>query len=330
MEEVNDDHVQGKTPALHLAGDGENLLLGAVAQAALPVAQAVLRHPGRPAGGRRIEGEDLRGGVPGDDIVVQLARAREMPFREVFREGHGAHAGVVPQKAVAQAGHIEGDAGLGIPVLQLQHGALLVQASHLVLAHAEDLLPVVRLKAGEELIVRRPGNRPQLPCGDIEGQTVAVHPVAVPPALPEERLPPGVLEGEPALLVEMRRDLAVAQREGASGPVEPRPLVSPVPGVCGVLFLLRDLGVRGGDRLRQRPVVLRERAPRHPHPDPVFAPGLDPKQRRAVSGLDRRVLRLYVHLRASLRPGVPGRFFQYTRGSGPLQSGTQLHEPQKR
>jgi hypothetical protein len=102
------------------ARDGQQLLLRAVAQAALPVAQAVIRHVGGVARRVGVAGEQLRGRIARADPVVQLAGGLGLPPGTVGGEGRAARwAGFVPQKAVAEAGNVEGHGRLGVAMRQL-------------------------------------------------------------------------------------------------------------------------------------------------------------------------------------------------------------------
>ena len=157
VEEIGHDHIQRQTELLILPGHGKQLLLGLIAQLALPEAKAVFRHHGRPARKGHVSLLDLRRRIPCDHQIVDLSGTLCVPFRTVHAKGHPAHRRIVPQKTVTDAGHIEGNADLGIALCQLQHTALHVQIFLLVLAHTEDLLfiPAVKSYRGGEAVSRR-------------------------------------------------------------------------------------------------------------------------------------------------------------------------------
>ena len=124
VEEVHHNHRDGQSPLFVLPGDGEQLLLGLVAQLALPKAHGEVghhRHGARHGGVLLLH---LGGGVPGGDPVVQNVRGHGLEGGDVLAEDGPAHGGVVPQKAVAPGGQEEGYAGLGVALGQLQVGAL--------------------------------------------------------------------------------------------------------------------------------------------------------------------------------------------------------------
>ena len=277
VEEVDDDHVHGQAPALVLPGHGEDFLLGAVAQLALPVAHAELGHHGGASRGGGILALNFGGGVPGRDEIVQLAGAAGLPLGHVGAKGGRADGRVVPQKAIAPAGHKEGHAGLAVAVGQFQGGALLVQVPILILAHTEDLLIVIGLEAGGQLIGVAAHDVLHFPRGHPQRHAVTVHTVTGAPVFLGEHLSPLVAEADPALMVHMGGDFPVGQRRHLSGLMVLGPFLAPVPGVGDVDGFKGDGAVRFGNRLGERPVVrIHDGVCGHADAKAVFPPGLNP------------------------------------------------------
>jgi hypothetical protein len=152
VEEVADDGVQRQPAPGVLAGDAEELLLGAVAQLALPEAGGPLRQHGGVPGGRRVAPHGLRG-PPGRDPVVDLPGAVGHPARAVPGQLHPPDRGVVPQKRVAPVGGQHRDGDLGVALHQVEDGALLVQQAVLVLAEPVQPLALVRREALLQAVV---------------------------------------------------------------------------------------------------------------------------------------------------------------------------------
>ncbi len=278
VEEVHHDGVQREAHRLVLAGDGHQLILGAVAQLALPVAHAVFGHHGGAAGGGGVVVFDLRGGVAAGDEVVQLLGGAGRPFGAVGAEGGGADGRVVPQEAIAPAGHEEGHAGLGVAVAQFKGRALLVQVMILILAHAEDHLVIVGLKEGGEGEIRRAGNGLQLPRRDAQGGGIPVDAVAVAPVFLGEQFALLIVEGEPAFGIDLHRQIAVHNGVDLAGLVIMGPLVPLVPGIGGVHLLHGDDGRDGFHRLGEGPVVgVHLRLCGHADAETIPAPGVDPE-----------------------------------------------------
>ncbi len=150
---------RGRPRRLNSRATFEKLLLRLVAQLALP-------EPGRPVGERRgVPGgvgvvlHDLGVGVPGGDEVVDLPAAVGHPARPVVAELDPAQRRVVPQESVALAGDDEGHHGLDVPLVEVDHAALQVEAAGRVLAHAVEALAVARgqVQLGvEQPVARRP------------------------------------------------------------------------------------------------------------------------------------------------------------------------------
>ena len=278
VEEIHHDRVQGQAHGLVLAGDGHQLILGAVAQLALPVAHAVLGHHGSAAGGGGVVVLNLRRSVAAGDVVVQLLGGAGRPLGAVGGEGGGADGRVVPQEAIAAAGDEEGHAGLGIAVAELQGGALLVQVLVLILAHAEDHLVVVGLEQRGEGEVRGAGDGLQFPRGNAQGGRIPVDAVAVAPVFLGEQLALLVPEAQPALLVDLHRQLSVGNGVHLARLMIMGVLLGLVPGIGGVDLLHGDDGGDGFHGLGERPVVgVHLRLAGHADAEAVAAPGVDPQ-----------------------------------------------------
>ena len=157
VEEVGHDHRDGQVAPLVLAGYLEQLVLGPVAQLALPEAHGELGHHRHGAGGAGIGLFDLGRGVAGGDPVVEDVGRLRVPLGDILAKGRLADGGVVPEEAVAQAGEHEGHAGLRVAVGQLERAALDVEVRLLVLAHAEQLFGRDRIRSGPSAGNRRPG-----------------------------------------------------------------------------------------------------------------------------------------------------------------------------
>ena len=263
MEEIHHDNADGQSPALILPGHLQQLLLGLVAELALPVAHGEFRHHGHLAGGVRVGLLDLGGGIPGGDPVVQLLGGEGLPGGDVFAEIHPSNGGVVPQEAIAQGTEEEGNAGLGIPLRQLQVGTLQIQEGLLILAHAVELFLGIGDKPGGEPVVAADdglelsGFHIQRAAGGAE------HVPAIPQVLLQQHFPSLVIEGQLADEVQLRPDIAVYDAAA----------------------VLPDLDHRVAVRLGKQCPVLGVRLRLLPGPDPegVFAPGLDPQPLRPVA-----------------------------------------------
>ena len=107
VEEVDDDGIQRQPAALHFARDRQQFLLRPVAQLALPVAHAVFgHHRGAPGCGGVVR-FDVRRGVARRDEIIQLFGGFCRPLRDIRAERRRADCRIVPQEAVAAAGHEE-------------------------------------------------------------------------------------------------------------------------------------------------------------------------------------------------------------------------------
>ncbi len=139
VEEVADDHGQRQPAPPVLARDLQQLLLGAVAQLALPETGGPLGKFGRVAGRVRVAAQHV-GGLTGGDPVVDLAGAVGDPAGAGLGQLHPADRRRVPQQAVAAVGDQQRDGDLGVALHQVDHGALLVQQAVGVLAEAVEPL----------------------------------------------------------------------------------------------------------------------------------------------------------------------------------------------
>ena len=146
MEEVDDDLVNFDALLLILAGDAQNLILCAVAELTLPKSHQILgEHLGPPRDSGVVFENQLRRICHGDP-VIHFFCGTGSPFGIVFAEGHMAHGGIVPQKAVTQRRDGKGNGDLGIALGKLQHAALQIQTVLLILSHAENLFLFIAFK----------------------------------------------------------------------------------------------------------------------------------------------------------------------------------------
>ena len=147
VEEIDYDLIDLNPFLLILPGDGQDLVLGAVAQLALPQAHQVFREHGRAPGDGGILRENTLRMIARGDPVIHLSGGFGDPFRLVRGKGHPADGGIVPQEAVAEGGNHEGNGNLAVSLGQFQHRALQVQVRLLILPHAVDLLAFIGVKA---------------------------------------------------------------------------------------------------------------------------------------------------------------------------------------
>jgi len=146
VEAIGHDDVHGQAATLVLAGNLQQFLLVPIAQLALPKPEAVLRHHGGLAGGRRERAHDLSRVVPRGDPVVGLPSGCRLPLGPVHGEGGRPNAGVVPEEPVAGAGQDERNAGLRIAMRKLEDAPLQVHHMLLVLTHSVKLLAGIGLE----------------------------------------------------------------------------------------------------------------------------------------------------------------------------------------
>ena len=247
----------GTPRRLVLARDAEQLLLGLVAQLALPEAHGEVGHHGRPSGHARVALQDVPRTVGGHHPVVEgLARGRA-PDRAVLGERGPAYRGIVPEKAVAEARQVEGNARLRVAVSELELGALQIEVGLLVLPHAEyPLVGRERLEPGRDLVVAADDGA-ELARLQLEGRAVLRQDVlAVAQGLRDDRLPARAEEGELPRAGDLGPDRPVRDRGPPVGDLDPGP---------------------SGPR-NEGPILVGHCGPfRGPHPQRVRPPGLDPK-----------------------------------------------------
>ena len=182
---------------------------------------------------------DLRRGVAGGYEVVQVLCALCIPLSLVHAEGRGSYRRIVPEESVAAAGDVERNTRLGIPVAELQHGALLIQVAVLVLSHSENLFVVIGFKARGYLVIRAALVGLEFTAGDTQGDAVAVYAVAVAPVFLGEHFAALIPEAEPALVVELHREFSIGEEEIGAGLVILRVFLPLVPGAVVSISSLR-------------------------------------------------------------------------------------------
>ena len=173
------------------------------------------------------------GGVARGDEVIQPLGGVGPPRGHVFGERRLADGRVVPQKAIAPAGHHKGHARLGVAVRKLQRAALDVQAVLLVLPHAKELFVGMGLKAGRQAVVAA-GQPLELAALDFQrGAVLALQVAAVARELLQQQLSLLVEEYQLAAPRDLGADAAVCDAGGvavdddlrlAVGPVQQRPV----------------------------------------------------------------------------------------------------------
>ena len=227
VEVVGDDDRERQPAPLVLAGDAEQLVLGLVAELALPEARGPLRQHRRAPHRLAVLAEQVRGIVGGGDPVVPLPGGLGYPSRDRDAQLDPADSGVVPEQAVSEVGDEERDADLGVALHQFDDGALLVEPAVLVLAEPVEALPVpgveqhlevVRATAGRGVPARR---RP----GEV-GRRLGEQLTAI--GAEETQLPrSGNLGGQPAVgdrgLAGRDLDVGVGGRRRPGAPREDRP-----------------------------------------------------------------------------------------------------------
>ena len=256
VEEVGRDHGQRQTSTRVFPRDGKQFLLRLVPQLRLPEPRRPLRHQWDRAGRQRIRLDDVRGSVARGDPVVELPGDVHVPFGDVLRERHPTDRRVVPEEAIAEARNGEGDARLRVALGELERAALEIEELVLVLAHAEDLLALVRLEPDGHLVFTAEQGA-ELATADLERATRWVGRVSTTNVLAQERGPMPVDEVDPPVVRDDRLDPAVADR--------------------GAPFADRDASARVG-RGQEGPILCLHRGPmRHANTQAVRAPRLDPE-----------------------------------------------------
>ncbi|MNS52810.1 hypothetical protein D3C72_855370 [compost metagenome] len=153
MEEINHHHSERQVATAIFARHFQYLLLGAVAQFALPQAADKGRGRRRSAGGGDILAGDLRDAVACGDPVVHLPRDAGAPFGLVFGKADFPNRRIIPQHAVAQIRLHKRHAGLRVALGQFEGTAFQIQPGLLILTHTVNPLLRARFKAHGELIL---------------------------------------------------------------------------------------------------------------------------------------------------------------------------------
>ena len=154
VEEIDDDNVNGKALPLVFPGHVQKLLLGLIAQLALPEAQPIFGHHGHGAGNGPVGLYQFGRGIAGYNPVIQRLGGESLKAGDVFSENRPADGGVVPQQPVSQGGNHKGNRGLGITVGKLQIRALQIQIGLLILAHAVDaFVGIEGLEPGCQMVI---------------------------------------------------------------------------------------------------------------------------------------------------------------------------------
>ena len=138
---VDDQHRYGEAEALELPRHGDKLLLRAVPVLALPEAGRPLGQHWRVPGDAGVVAHDVGVAVASGDVVVELAAAARHPAGHVGAELDPPQRRVVPQQAVAFAGHHERHHVLAVTLVQVDDAALQVEAAGGVEPHAVQPLP---------------------------------------------------------------------------------------------------------------------------------------------------------------------------------------------
>ena len=238
VKEIHHNHIDGQTPALVFPCNGEQLLLGLIAQLALPEAQAVLRHHWNRAGDRPIGFQNLRRCIASHNPIVQRLGGIGLQTHDVFAEHRPAHAGIVPQQTVAQRRHHKGYRRLGIAVGQLQVRAFEIEIGLLILSHTVELfLRVQRFQPHGQMVVASQ-NGPEFPCLHLDGAAFGV-----------QNVPPVAA----VLLQQQFAVLVVSCQLAVSGQMDRQFSVGDGPAVP--LFLSCGSGLH---RLGQGPALFRE------------------------------------------------------------------------
>jgi len=140
MEKVDNYHRNRKPPFFIFPGDIEKLILGPVAQLALPKTHAIFRHHGNGSCRLSIGFFNFSRAVPRGNPVIQLFGRLGFPNGNVFSKGDLPYGGIVPEKTITQIRKHKRDRGLGIPLRQFQRTAFKVKPRLLVLAHSVNFL----------------------------------------------------------------------------------------------------------------------------------------------------------------------------------------------
>ena len=101
VEEIHNDHINGKASSLIFPGHLQNLILGLVTQLTLPESHTVIRHHGNLSCGIRIGFLDLSRGITRCYPVIHLLCRLSDPLGNIFSKGHLADGRIVPENSVS-------------------------------------------------------------------------------------------------------------------------------------------------------------------------------------------------------------------------------------
>ena len=104
VEEIDHDHIDRNTTTMIFSCHLKQLLLGLIAQLALPESKSVLRHHRHLTGRIRISLFDLCRCIACGDPVVQFLRGLYLPGRDVLIEADSSDRRIVPEEAVTKRG----------------------------------------------------------------------------------------------------------------------------------------------------------------------------------------------------------------------------------
>ena len=217
VEEVNDHLVNVDALGLIPAGHFQHLVLGAVAELALPQPHAVLGEERGASGGGGVVLEDLLGGIRRCNPIVHLLGGAGLPLIVVVAEGDLAHSGIVPQKSVAQGGQGKGHGDLGVALGQLQHTALHVHALLLVLTHTKDFFLFVALKLHQKGVLGASNHTLPLPVNGLEAAALPGDGSVIGPEIFPQKQGVVPVEGDNASVVHLRPDAAIDNGAGLTG-----------------------------------------------------------------------------------------------------------------
>ena len=157
VEVVGDDDRQGQPTPLVFTGDAQELVLGLVAELALPEARGPLGEHRRAPGRLAVLAEQVRGIVGGGYPVIPLPGGLGYPSSHRDAQLDPADPRVVPEQAVPEVRDEERDADLGVALHELDDGALLVEQAMLVLAEPVEALTVPGVEQHLEVVRTTPG-----------------------------------------------------------------------------------------------------------------------------------------------------------------------------
>ncbi len=272
VEEVDDNLINFNPCLLIGPCDLQHLLLGPIAELALPKPHPILREHRRPPGHAGVVLQDLLRRICCGDPVVHLPGGGSGPLGDRLAKHHAADGRVIPQHAVSKARDEERHGDLGISLDELQLTPLQVHVLLLVLAHAEDLLAVISLKADLEGVFGPaddplPGAALDLEASRLPGD----RPVIAAEVLPQDLLSL-LIKRDHARIVYRSRKISVCDSRLGAGPhAAPR----------GLLLIASDFDScrRPVRFLRQRPVrVLDLQKLCSPDPEGILPPALDPQR----------------------------------------------------